>query len=437
MKIAGADPDFHRRDLFEAIERGDFPEWELGLQLFDQKFADKFAVRCARSDQDHSGGGAAAANRRAAGAGSHGPTISSPRPSRSRIARPTCRRGSISRNDPLLQGRLFSYLDTQLKRLGGPNFHQIPVNQPKQCPFANFQRDGHMQTNRFAGRANYEPNSLARAGEPGGPRESPERGFSSFAEPLEGEKQRIRPESFADHYSQARLFFQSLHEAEQNHAVSALVFELSKVTLAHVRERMLGNLRNVDEDLAKRVADGIGMDLPAANPCRVKPQNLKPSPALRIIGNMKHTLKGRSVGILIDDGSDAKILASVKESLTGAGARAIVIAPKVGGAVMSSGKKQAADAQLAGCPSVMVDAIALILNTEAATKLCGESAAVQFVMDAFGHLKAIGHTPGAMPLMEKAGVKADEGVVKLEGKAFITAAAKRFYDREPKVRMVP
>jgi catalase len=436
VKIAGADPDFHRRDLFEAIERGDFPEWDLGLQIFDQKFADKFAfdvldptkiipeevlpVRLVgRLVLDRWPDNFFAETEQVAFCPANVPP------------------GVDFSNDPLLQGRLFSYLDTQLKRLGGPNFHQIPVNQPKKCPFANFQRDGHMQVNKFAGRANYEPNSLAQAGEPGGPRESPRAGFTSFAETMDGPKQRLRPESFADHYSQARLFFRSLHEAEQNHAVAAFVFELSKVTLVHVRARMLGNLRNVDESLAARVADGLGMALPKANAAAVGPMDLKSSPALRIIGNMKETLAGRSVAILVDDGSDARVFASVKGAVEAAGGRAVVVAPKVGGATMSDGKRQAADAQLAGCPSVLVDAVALVLDEEAATKLCGESAAVQFVMDAFGHLKAIGHTPGARPLLEKAGVDADEGVVALPSKSFAAAAARRYFDREPKVRMTP
>lgn len=436
VKIAGADPDYHRRDLFEAIQRGDFPEWELGLQLFDQKFADKqpfdvldptkiipeevLPIRIVgRLVLDRWPDNFFAETEQVAFCPANVPP------------------GIDFSNDPLLQGRLFSYLDTQLKRLGGPNFHQIPINQPKQSPFANFQRDGHMQTIKFAGRANYEPNSLSQAGEAGGPRETPRDGFNSFAESMEGQKQRLRSETFADHYSQARLFFRSLHEAEQNHAVSAFVFELSKVTLEHVRVRMLGNLRNVDETLAERVASGIGMDLPKASLAAVPTRDLKPSPAVRIIGNMKEILKGRDVGILIDDGSDAKVFAAVKSAVESAGGRPIVIAPKVGGATLSNGKKQVADAQLAGCPSVLVDAVAIILNEEAAQKLCGESAAVQFVMDAFGHLKAIGHTEEALPLLEKAGVEEDEGVVDLTGKTFIQAAAKRFFDREVKVRIVP
>jgi catalase len=199
-------------------------------------------------------------------------------------------------NDPLLQGRLFSYLDTQKSRLGTANFHQLPINAPK-CPMMNFQRDGQMQMNVPKGRGNYEPNSLAEAGEEPGPRECPVTGYTTFAGRAEhdeqGDKRRVRAELFADHYSQARLLFRSLTENEQAHVASAFTFELSKVSLTHVPPRMLGNLRNVDETLAKRVANGLGIELPKKNPAARKPIDMKPSPALSIQANMKQTIEGR------------------------------------------------------------------------------------------------------------------------------------------------
>ena len=158
-------------------------------------------------------------------------------------------------NDPLLQGRLFSYHDTQLSRLGSPNFHQIPINAPK-CPFSNQQRDGHMQMEQPAGRVAYEPNSLSE----NSPRETPANGFHSAAVTETGEKGRIRAESFADHYSQARQFYLSQTAYEQAHIASALVFELSKVEHVHVREAMVGHLRHIEEDLAQRVAAGLAFD---------------------------------------------------------------------------------------------------------------------------------------------------------------------------------
>ena len=165
-------------------------------------------------------------------------------------------------NDPLLQGRNFSYLDTQLKRLGGPNFTHIPINAPK-CPMAHFQQDGHMAMVNPVGRINYEPNS--RTGDERGPREDPTRGFTTFPAVEEGEKRRLRPESFADHYSQAGLFFRSQTPVEQQHIIDAFTFELSKVETPAIRERMVANLRNADDDLAAAVADGLGMALPKAS----------------------------------------------------------------------------------------------------------------------------------------------------------------------------
>jgi catalase len=439
VKIAGADPDFHRRDLFEAIDTGDFPEWELGIQAFDEAFADSLPydvldptkiipeevlpVRIiGRMVLDRNPDNFFAETEQVA----YCPANIVP--------------GLDFTNDPLLQGRLFSYLDTQLKRLGSTNFHQIPINAPK-CPVMNFQRDGHMQMAVPKGRANYEPNSLSMAGEEGGPRECPMTGFVTAEgraeEDEQGGKLRVRPESFSDHYSQARMFFRSLAAPEQAHLASALVFELSKVGLEHVRTRTLSNLINVDPDLAKRVADGLAMPLPKASKPAADVQDFDLSPAVRIIdGPLEpETIKGRSVGVLIADGSDAAKVKSVIKAVGDAGGRAIVIAPKVGGAKLSDGNLFAADGQLAGTPSVTVDAIALVLSDEGCAALLKEAAAVQFVMDAFGHLKAIGHTPEAQPLLDKAGVEPDEGVVSLDG-SFISAAAKRYWDREPKLRML-
>ena len=304
-------------------------------------------------------------------------------------------------NDPLLQGRLFSYLDTQLLRLGGPNFHQMPINAPK-CPFANQQRDGHMQMQVPRGRVNYEPSSL----DPTSARATPA-GFRSFAEHAsaepadDGAKGRIRFEAFADHYSQARLFYRSQSETEQAHMAFALVFELSKVETPHVREAMVGHLRHIDTDLARRVADGLGMDaLPPAPKAAAPVIDMPPSPALQILGKMKKTLQGRVVGILVDDGSDASTVGGLRKAAEEAGATVKIVAPKIGGAVLSGRKKLPADGQLAGTPSVVFDAVALVLSSEAGNRLAKEAAAVDWVRDAYGHLKAIAFDAGARAVLE-------------------------------------
>jgi catalase len=336
-------------------------------------------------------------------------------------------------NDPLLQGRLFSYLDTQLSRLGGPNFHQIPINAPK-CPFANMQRDGHMQMGVPKGRVAYEPSSL----QDDTPRESA-RGFPSHATPSEdGAKGRVRAESFADHYSQARMFFRSQSKPEQAHVASALVFELSKVETAHVREAVVGHLRHVDPALAQRVADGLGMDtLPPAPPAAVAPQDMPPSPALQLIGKMKPTLQGRAIGILVHDGSDAATVKNLQKAARDAGATVKIVAPKLGGAKLSDGRKLAADGQLAGTPSFVFDAVAVVLSAEAGKQLSKESAAVDFVSNAFAHLKAIAADAGAQPLLKAGNVVKDAGVLDAgNGKGFVEAAKTRQWDREPKLRML-
>jgi catalase len=430
VKIAGADQDFHRRDMFEAIEAGKFPEWEFSVQLFTQEDADRFPFDhldatklipeelvplqvIGRMVLDRWPSNFFAETEQVAFCPSHVVP------------------GIDFSNDPLLQGRLFSYLDTQLSRLGSPNFHQIPVNAPK-CPFDNHQRDGHMQMAQPAGRVAYEPNSLSE----NSPRETPAKGFHSAAVTEAGDKGRIRAESFADHYSQARQFYLSQTVHEQAHIASALVFELSKVGHMHVREAIVGHLRHIEKDLAKRVAAGLGFDkMPDAPEAAARVQELEPSPALQIIGKMKNTLIGRAIGILIADGSDGAVVKKIRKAATDAGASVKIIAPKVGGAKLADGSMLAADGQLAGTPSVLFDAVAVILSGEGARALSMEGAAIDFVRDAFGHLKAIAVDKGGQAFLKSANVGQDTGVVDANDKdAFIAAARTRQWDREKSVR---
>lgn len=430
-KLQSADNDFHRRDLFEAVQSGQLPAWDLYVQLFTQEQADQLPY-------DHLD-----------------PTKLIPEEviPLEKIGTFTLNRwpdnffaeteqiafcpanvppGIDFSNDPLLQGRLFSYLDTQLSRLGGPNFSQIPINAPK-CPFANFQRDGHMQMQTPKGRVAYEPSSL----DPASPRASLSTGFKSFAQDAGSDaKGRVRPESFADHYSQARLFYRSQSEVEQAHMASALVFELSKVQTEHVRSAVVTHLLVIDPDLGKRVARGLGLDSlpePAADTSRVN--DLAPSPALRIIDRMLPTLEGRCIAILIDDGSDASIVNDLRQSIEAKKASVKIIAPKVGGAKLSDGTLCKADAQLAGAPSAQFDAVASVLTTTAGERLSHDAAAQDWFRDAFGHLKAIAACKASRAILQSAGVKPDEGVFEPEDiKAFLKAATTRVWSRESKVR---
>ena len=295
VKINGADPDFHRRDLWTAIQSGNFPEWELQLQLFDQAFANSFEfdvldptkiipeellppIPVGRLVLDRMPDNFFAETEQVAFMTQNIPP------------------GVDFSNDPLLQGRNFSYLDTQLKRLGRPNFTHIPINAPK-CPFAHFQQDGHMAMRNPVGHVNYQPNSFGE-----GPRKSPQRGFTPFAEVEEGPKRRLRAESFADHYSQARQFLISQTVGEQTHVANALTFELSKVKTPVIRERMVSHLLNIDETLANMVGTALGLKtMPkpadAAMPTR---QDLDLSPALSIVEKGPQRFEGRKLGILSD-----------------------------------------------------------------------------------------------------------------------------------------
>ncbi|HEY9217633.1 MAG TPA: catalase [Phenylobacterium sp.] len=437
VKINGADPDFHRRDLWDAISMGDFPEWELGLQLFDQDFADRFdfdvldptkiipeellPVRIV---------GRLVLNRLVDNFFAETEQVA--------FCTQNVPPGIDFSNDPLLQGRNFSYLDTQLKRLGGPNFTHLPINAPR-CPFANFQQDGHMAFFNPKGRANYEPNSW---GLEGGPRESPKHGFRSFAEPAEGSKGRLRPESFADHYSQARQFYLSQTRIEQKHIGDALVFELSKVERPDIRARMVSHLRNIDADLAQTVANGLGMlQLPkpaqAARPTR---DDLPPSPALSILQRGPGVFAGRKLGILLTDGADAGLFDELTKAAAKAGAVVEVIAPKIAGATLSDGSLVPAKQKIDGGPSVLFDAVAVLASAEGAALLARDGAARDFVHDAFGHCKFIGYSAEVQVLFERAGLLAelDEGCValgsKADAKAFIALCGQlRHWPRELKV----
>ncbi|WGG60795.1 catalase [Brucella intermedia] len=411
VKINGADPDFHRRDLWNAIQSGDYPEWELCVQLFDQDFADSFdfdvldptklipeemiePIPVGRLVLDRMPDNFFAETEQVAFMTQNVPP------------------GIDFSNDPLLQGRNFSYLDTQLKRLGSPNFTHIPINAPK-CPFHHFQQDGHMAMRNPVGRANYQPNSWGD-----GPRPDPNRGFRSFAAEEDGRKVRLRPESFSDHYSQARQFYLSQTAVEQKHIAMALTFELSKVETPVIRERVVSHLMNIDATLAETVAGKLGIrKMPKAADAAVPVRDdLPQSPALSIIENGPDSFKGRKIGVLVANGSDAKVLDAIRQAAEQEGAVVELIAPQVGGFEASNGSWVEADHMIDGGPSVLFDAVALVLSEEAANRLAGEATARDFVADAFAHCKFIGFTPGAMPLLAKAGVEPDmdEGLIPLD-----------------------
>jgi catalase len=434
VKISGADPDFHRRDLFDAIARGDFPEYEFCIQAFDQKTADDFEFDVLDSTKlipeelvplevigkmvlNRNVDNFFAETEQAAFHPGHVVP------------------GIDFTNDPLLQGRLFSYTDTQLIRLGGPNFHELEINRPR-CPMRNFQRDGVKRQNVPTGRVAYEPNSL----DPAGPRESAERGFVTYADQESGDKLRIRSETFADHYSQARQFFRSMTEPEQRHIISAFAFELGKVETVAIRKRMLGHLMIIERTLGAAVEEALGMvgEAERLTPAR-DPIDLDESPALSLIKKAKPTLRGRKVGALITDGVDDAVLDALRSAVEREGATFAIVAPKAAGVKTAKGKRVAADHALSSGPSIFFDAVALVPSADGAALLAREAAAIDWMRDAFGHLKVIGTVEAAGPILEKAAVEEDAGVVDLAGrggvKIFIEVARRqRVWEREPTLR---
>ena len=460
QKISGKDPDFHRRDLWEAIENNDFPEWEFGVQIVEEKDEHKFPFDLLD------------------------PTKIIPEETVpvQRIGKLTLNRnpenffaeteqvafhvgnivpGIDFTNDPLMQGRLFSYLDTQLIRLGGPNFHEIPINRPV-APLHNNQRDGFMRQTVNRGQTSYEPNTL-RGGCPfqAGVDMS---GFASYAERIDAQKVRARSASFFDHFSQATLFYNSQSEPEKNHIISALRFELGKVETPAIRERMLGLLAQVDKGLAQAVADGLGiavpkkldkplnMSIPAgADPRKLQPkralQDVESSPALSQIENPnfpKDTIKTRKVAVLLADGFDDGEVAEMNKALLTAGAVPKTVAPHLGVIAGADGSDIKADFSFLTGSSVLFDAIFVPGGEASIEALSAEAAASEFVSEAYKHCKAIAATGAGVDFVQQALVAAyktdedQEGVITDRGvsiaetaTAFIEAiAAHRHWSRE-------
>lgn len=433
VKINGADPDFHRRDIIETLQKGDTIEWDMGLQIFTEEQAVQFDFDVLDPTKivpeevvPVKVVGRLVLDKLMENAFAETEVVA--------FSPQNIIPGIDFSEDPLLQGRTFSYFDTQQHRLGSANFNNLPINAPR-CPIHNFAQDGFIPLRQPQGRVNYEPNSW------GGPRENPETGFQSATTPVEGSKIRIRPESFADHYSQARLFYTSQTPPEQTHIVNAFVFELSKIKRADIRERVVSRLLNVDKDLAKQVADGLGIDkLPAAAKPAVEPRDLPASKALSIINNGPNAFKGRKLGIFVSEGSDAALVKALKQAAEAEGAACAVIAPKIAGVKLSDGQLHPVDEKIGGGPSVVFDAVAVIPSKEGAELLKKDGSSKDFVADAFAHCKFIAYHDDAMPLFKAVGIDGDldGGCIKLakaeDAKSFIKACGKlRFWEREPNV----
>lgn len=401
VKIAGADPDFHRRDLWEAIESGNFPQYELAVQVFTEEQADSFdfdvldptklvpeelvpLTPIGKMVLDRNPDNFFAETEQVAFCTAH------------------IVPGIDFSNDPLLQGRIHSYLDTQIIRLGGVNFHEIPINSPV-APVHNNQRDGHHRQAIHRGRVSYEPNSLGG----GCPFQAGPAGFSSFAEPVAADKVRGKPELFAEHYGQARLFYESQSPAEQAHIANAFRFELTRVQTPAIRERVLSQLANVDEGLAAKVADGLGMDVPAPQPRATSlpmPQ-YAPSPPLSLLSRPGETgIRTRKVAIMIADGVDGPMVRQIYTSLLNDGAVPRLVGSKLGKLNANDGSVLYVEITLEAGPSVIYDAVVVPDGEDAAAKLARDAHALDFVREQYRHCKPIMVVGAGAGLLKQAAV---------------------------------
>jgi catalase len=385
-KINGADPDFHRRDLWEAIEAGEFPEWELGLQIFTEEQADAFPFDVLDPTK--------IVPEELVPLTPVGKLVLNRNPDNffaetEQVAFCTAHiiPGIDFTNDPLLQGRIHSYVDTQLTRLGGPNFHEIPINASI-APVHNNQRDGFHRQAIARGRVSYEPNSLAG----GCPFQAGTSGYTSFPQHTDGDKVRGKPELFSDHYSQARLFWNSQTIVEQNHIVAAFRFELTRVQILAIRKRVVSLLRNVDETLAARVAGDLGFALPDPAPLasNLPIPSYAISPALSLFSRPgEEGVSTRRIAILVANGVDAKEAKAIYTSLLSSGAVPRLVGSRLGIVNSAVGKGLDVEVTLEASPSVLYDAVAIPGGSGSIDALTGDAHALEFIRDQYRHCKAI------------------------------------------------
>ncbi len=410
-----ADPDYHRRDLWEAIEKGDYPEFEFGIQVIEEEDEHSFdfdildptkiipeemvpVIPIGKMVLNRNPDNFFAETEQVAFCPAH------------------IVPGIDFSNDPLLQGRLFSYNDTQMSRLGGPNFHEIPINQPV-CPTHNNQRDAlHRQTIN-TGQASYEPNSI----DGGWPRETPpgpeNGGFESHYERVDAHKVRARSDSFADHFSQATLFWNSQTDVEKEHIIEAYSFELSKVKRPWIRERVIKEiLPNIDLELARRVGENHGIEAPTqptATPAQLGKSSCQDSPALSLIRARKPKgIKSRKVAILIADGVDGEQVEALQRKLKDEGAEGILIAPKMAPIKTLNGTTLTPDELLSGQPSVAMDAVFVPGGPDSVRALSAAGLGRHYVQEAYMHLKVIATLGEGRQLLADAGLPTtEEGIL--------------------------
>jgi len=441
QKLAGKDTDYHRRDLWEAIETGDYPEWELGVQIVAEEDEHKFDFDLLDPTK--------LIPEELVPITPLGKMVLNRNPDNffAEVEQVAFCPGHIVpgidfTNDPLLQGRLFSYTDTQISRLGGPNFHELPINRAI-TPVHNGQRDAMHRSTIDKGRTSYEPNSI----DGGWPKETPpgpqDGGFESYSERIDAHKIRQRSESFSDHFSQARLFYKSMSPHEQEHIIAAYSFELGKVEREFIRARQVNEiLANIDLDLAARVAKNLGLPAPTAGTVDVPTPSLEKSPALSQANLLSGDIKTRKVAVLVANGVDGAIIDALKQALKAEGAHAKVLGPTSAPVTTADGQPLAVDASMEGLPSIAFDAVFVPGGAESIKALSRDGVALHYVLEAYKHLKAIGLHGEARQLLVELKLEVDAGLIEDAetggfSRFFAAIAQHRVWAREPKAKAVP
>jgi catalase len=444
LKISGADPDFHRRDLWEAIEAGAYPEWELGIQVFTEAQAEQFSFDVLDATK--------LIPEELVPVQPIGRMVLNRNPDNffaetEQVAFCTAHivPGIDFSNDPLLAGRIHSYIDTQITRLGGPNFHEIPINAAV-AQVHNNQRDGLHRRAIPRGRVAYEPNSLAG----GCPFQAGASGFTSFQEQTEEHKVRGKPEKFAEHYNQATLFWQSQSDVEKQHIVRAFRFELTKVQVPAVRARVIAQLLNVADELAEAVASGLGMlELPSPLPNvlkRIPKPELKTSDSLSLLARPGQAgIRTRRIAILVAEGIDTRAASAIHELLTREGAVPRFVGLQLGQLQTNRNQPIEVEVSIEAAPSVVWDAMIVPDGEQAIASLAASGQAKEFIRDQYRHCKPILLLGAADSLLDATGTsaelpdgEADPGMLRFVGDeidaaltAFIKALTKhRHFERE-------
>ena len=442
QKLAGKDTDYHRRDLWEAIETGHYPEWELGVQIVPEADEHKFDFDLLDPTK--------IIPEELVPVTPLGRMVLNRNPDNffAEVEQIAFCPGHIVpgidfTNDPLLQGRLFSYTDTQISRLGGPNFHEIPINRPL-APNHNGQRDGMHRMRIDLGRAAYEPNSI----DGGWPKETPagpqDGGFETYQERVDAHKIRQRSESFGDHFSQARLFFQSMSPNEQQHIIKAYSFELGKVEREHIRARQVNEiLANIDLGLAAAVAANLGLPAPTSGTVQVPTPTLTQSPAL---SQMNHPgtigISGRKIAVLVADGVEGASVDRLVKAMQAERAQPLLLGPTSAPVKTADGQVLKVDASMEGMPSVMFDGVLLPAGDQALEAVGKNGLAVHFLLEAYKHLKPLALPAAAKPLLDRIGLAADKGLLLGDDQAAIDAFIKaveqhRVWEREAAAEAIP